>query len=118
MDEVSGDELWWHLHHSRPGDDESPRNHRTYTDAQLQAMMRDANDVLRSRIRRLQHELEAPAVLNDVLAMDAIESQILEAQNLMYSIQFLHGPRTYLKDYNSCLPGRTLCNELGQGSLY
>ena len=26
------------------------------------------------------------AVMNDVLAMDAIESQIFESQNLMYSI--------------------------------
>ena len=86
MDEVSDDELWRHLHHGTPDDDESPHNHRTYTDAQLQSMMRDTNDVLRAKIRRLQHDVEAATLVSNMPAMDAIESQTSEAQNLMYSI--------------------------------
>ena len=86
MDEVSDYELWRHLHHGRPDDDESPHYHRTYTDAQLQSMMRDTNDVLRGRIPRLQHDLEPAALVSNVRVIDAIESQIFEAQNLMYSI--------------------------------
>ena len=46
MDEVSDDELWRYLHYGRPGDDESPRNHGTYRDVQVQSMMRDTNDVV------------------------------------------------------------------------
>ena len=89
MDEVSDDELWRHLHHGRPGEDDgSPRAHRTDTDAQLQSMMRDTNDILRAKILSWQHALEAAAVLNEVPvpATDAMELQIFKAPKLMYSI--------------------------------
>ena len=86
MDEASDDELWRHLHHGRPSDSNSPRDQRSYTDLELQWMMRETNDILRGRINRLRHELEAASLVNNVPAMDAIESQIFEAQNLMYSI--------------------------------
>ena len=49
-------------------------------------MMRDVNDSLRRRIRGLRHDLEAASLINNVAAMDLIESQIYEAQNLMYNI--------------------------------
>ena len=86
MDEVSDDELWRHLHHGRPTESDSPRDQRSYTDFELHSMMRDANDALRGRIRRLRHDLEAASLINDMDAMDTIESQIFEAQSLMYSV--------------------------------
>ena len=86
MDEVSDDDLWRHLHHGRPDDDDSPHEQRSYSDPELQSMMRETNDVLRGRIRRLRHDLEAASLINDAAAMDSIESQIFEAQNLMYNI--------------------------------
>ena len=96
MDEVSDDELWRHLHHGRPGEDDgSPRAHRTDTDAQLQSMMRDTNDILRARILSLPHDLEAAAVLNDVPvpATDAMESQItFKALNQCIAFSCLPGP--------------------------
>ena len=86
MDEVSDDEFWRHLHHGRPADGDSPRDQRSYSDAELESMMRETNDVLRSRIRRLRQELEIAEAESNQPAMEAIESQIFEAQNLMYSI--------------------------------
>jgi hypothetical protein len=48
--------------------------------------MRDTNDILNARIRRLQSELERAPVMNDQMETDAIEAQIDEAQNLPYSL--------------------------------
>ena len=86
MDEVSDDEFWRFVHHGPPAVDEHARHHREYTDQSLNMMMRETNDVLRGRISRLQRDLEAASLMNDQLAMDAIEMQILEAQHLMYSV--------------------------------
>ena len=86
MDEVSDDEVWRHLHHGRPSDSDNPRDQRSYTDLELHSMMRETNDILRGRINRLRHELEAASLVNDQLAIDRIESLIFETQNLMYSI--------------------------------
>ena len=69
-----------------PTVDEHPRHHREYMDQSLNMMMRETNDLLRNRIRRLQRDLEAASLVNDQPGMDAIQMQILEAQNLMYAV--------------------------------
>ena len=69
-----------------PTVDEHPRHHREYMAQSLNLMMRESNDLLRNRIRRLQRDLEAASLVNDQPGMDAIQMQILEAQNLMYAV--------------------------------
>eukprot|EP00435_Cladocopium_sp_Y103_P029261 s2759_g7.t1 len=88
LEEVSDDEYWsWRfIHHGRPDDDEEPVAHRSYTDSQLESLMRETNDLLNSRIRRPQGELEQAALVNDQMAMDAVDAQVLEAQHLLYNI--------------------------------
>ena len=86
MDEVSDDEFWRFVHHGPPTVDEHPRHHREYMYQSLKMMMRETNDLLRNRIRRLQRDLEAASLVNDQPGMNAIQMQILEAQNLMYSV--------------------------------
>eukprot|EP00435_Cladocopium_sp_Y103_P004146 s1254_g1.t1 len=86
LEEVSDDEYWRFIHHGRLDDDEEPVAHRSYTDPHLESLMRETNDLLNARIRRLQGELEQAALVNDQMAMDAIDAQILEAQNLLYSV--------------------------------
>eukprot|EP00435_Cladocopium_sp_Y103_P054266 s88_g17.t1 len=86
LEEVSDDEYWRYTHHGRPDDDEEPSAHRSYTDAHLESLMRETNDLLNGRIRRPQGDLEAASLVNNQLAMDAILDQIMEAQNLLYSV--------------------------------
>jgi hypothetical protein len=84
--EIFDYEYWRFVHHDRPEPDESPRVHRSLPDENLRAIMRDTNDILNARIRRLQSELERAPVMNDQMETDAIEAQIDEAQNLPYSL--------------------------------
>jgi hypothetical protein len=81
-DEVSDYEYWRHLRHGRPDDYDSRSSHRSYSDAHLHSM-RETNEILNGRIRRLQGELERAAVMNDLLEMESIEAQTDEAQNLV-----------------------------------
>ena len=86
LEEVSDDEYWRFIHHGKPEDDEEASAHRAYSDAHMESMMRETNDVLNARIRRLKAEYERAGVENDHMAMEAIDLQILETQHLLYNI--------------------------------
>ena len=86
LEEVSDDEYWRFIHHGKPEDDEEASAHRAYSDAHMESMMRETNDVLNARIRRLKAEYERAGVQNNHMAMEAIDLQILEAQHLLYNI--------------------------------
>ena len=68
-DDVSDYEYWRHLRHGRPDDYDSRSSHRSYSDAHLHSM-RETNEILNGRIRRLQGELERAAVMNDLFVGD------------------------------------------------
>ena len=49
-------------------------------------MMKDTNDILRRRLRRLETEYDAASDANDINLMRQLNSQIDECNGLMYNI--------------------------------
>ena len=86
LEEVSDDEFWRYIHHGKPDDDEDASAHRTYSDAHMESVMRETNDLLNARIRRLRGEYENSELVNDMMAMESITDQIDEAAHLRYNI--------------------------------
>eukprot|EP00435_Cladocopium_sp_Y103_P000874 s1025_g1.t1 len=78
MDEVSDPDLWMIMHHGPPERDDAPQLHRNYADVHLELLMRQTNDVLNQRLKRLQRDYEQAALVNDYEAMEILDNQMLE----------------------------------------
>ena len=83
LEKVSDDEFWRYIHHGKPDGDEGASAHRTYSNAHMESVMRETNDLLNARIRRLRREYENAELVN---AMESITDQIHEAAHLRYNI--------------------------------
>jgi hypothetical protein len=78
MDEVSGPELWQLWHHGTPSVTGAPADQRRYADGHIEHMMKDTNDILRRRVRRLEQEYDAASEANDIDEMHKLELLISE----------------------------------------
>ena len=86
MDEVSDPGLWQLWHHGTPSATDEPAEHRRYADGHIEQMMKDTNDILCRRLRRLEAEYDAASEANDIDLMDQLNSQITERSGLMYNL--------------------------------
>ena len=86
LDEVSDPGLWQLWHHGTPSVTHEPSAHRQYADGHIEQMMKDTNDILRRRLRRLETEYDAASDANDINLMHQLNSQIDECNGLMYNI--------------------------------
>ena len=86
MDEVSDPGLWQLWHHGTPSVTDEPSAHRQYADGHIEQMMKDTNDILRRRLRRLEAEYDLASTANDIDLMHQLDSQITECNGLMYNI--------------------------------
>ena len=78
IEECSDDEFWRTVHHGAPTADDPASAHRRYTDVHLENITRETNRILDRRMARLRQEMEAAAVRNDQLSMDAIDAEMDE----------------------------------------
>ena len=86
MDEVSDPGLWQLWHHGTPSATDEPSAHRQYADGHIEQMMKDTNDIVRRRFRRLEAEYDAASDANDITLMHQLDSQITECNGLMYNL--------------------------------
>ena len=86
MDEVSDHELWQLWNHGIPASRDPAIDHRRYADGHIEQVMRDINDVLRRRFRRLETEHDAASEANGIEEMHNPEMNINECEGLMYNI--------------------------------
>ena len=86
MDEVSDPGLWQLWHHGTRSPTDEPAAHRRYADGHIEHMMKDTNDILRRRLRRLEAEYDAASDANDINLMEQLDSQITECNGLMYNL--------------------------------
>jgi hypothetical protein len=89
MDEVSDPELWQLWNHGMPASRDPAIDHRRYADGHIEQVMRDINDVLRRRFRRLETEHDVASEANDIEEMHNPEMNINECEGLMYNIGWL-----------------------------
>lgn len=86
MSEVSKPDLWQMWHHGVPSVSDPPSDHRRYADDHMYQIMRETNELLERRRRRLEQEYDEASDANDIEAMKHIDSQINECVGLMYSL--------------------------------
>ena len=86
LDEVSDPGLWQLWHHGTPSATDEPSAHPQYADGHIEQMMKNTNDILRRRLRRLEAEYDAASDANDINLMHQLNSQIDECNGLMYNI--------------------------------
>ena len=82
MSEDSEPDLWQLWHHGVPSVSDPPNDHRRYADDHMHQIMRETNELLERRRRRLESDYDA-AYLK---AMEHIDSQINECVGLSYNL--------------------------------
>ena len=82
MDEVSDPRLWQLWHHGTPSTTDEPSAHRQYADGHIEQMMKDTNDILRRRLRRLEAEYDAASDANDINLIHQLDSRSQSAMGL------------------------------------
>ena len=86
MSEVSDPDLWQMWHHGVPSANDPPGDHRRFADDHMHQIMRETNELLERRRRRLEADYDIASDANDLEAMEHIDSQINECVGLMYNL--------------------------------
>ena len=86
MSEDSEQDLWQLWHHGVPSVTDPPSDHRRYADDHMHQIMRETNELLERRRRRLESDYDAASDANDLKAMEHIDRQINECVGLSYNL--------------------------------